>query len=161
LRVALRAPRASDAGGGAGAIDPTAGGMSSQAPRDRAHNRPTISDFGGGRYLTIPTEAHLTQLLSTRCPLNRGQYKLRRLHRPLIRGILGEGKVGSGAVVIREIARQDATQVALAQDDDVVEAVAPDRSDKAFGEGILPRAPRSREDFSDLHPFTRWRNTSP
>jgi hypothetical protein len=32
--------------------------MSSQAPRDRAHNRPTICDLGGGRYLTIPTEAH-------------------------------------------------------------------------------------------------------
>jgi hypothetical protein len=79
--------------------------------------------------------------------------QLRRLDRPLIRGILGEGKVGSGAVVIREIARQDATQVALAQDDDVVEAVAPDRSDQAFGEGILPRAPGSREDFSDLHPL--------
>lgn len=59
--------------------------------------------------------------------------------------------MGSGAVVIGEIARQDVTQVALAQDDDVVEAVAPDRSDQALGEGILPRAPRSREDFSDLH----------
>jgi hypothetical protein len=77
--------------------------------------------------------------------------QLRRLDRPQIRCILGEGKVGSGAVGIREIARQDATQVALAQDDDVVEAVAPDRPDQAFGEGILPRAPGSREDFSDLH----------
>jgi hypothetical protein len=43
------------------------------------------------------------------------------------------------------------TQVALAQDDDVVETVAPDRTHQALGEGILPRAPGSREDFSDLH----------
>jgi hypothetical protein len=78
--------------------------------------------------------------------------QLRRLG-PLIRCLLGEGEVGSGAVVIREIASQDVTQVALAQDDDVVEAVAPDRSDQAFGEGILPTAPSSREDFSDLHPL--------
>ncbi len=31
--------------------------------------------------------------------------QLRRLARPQIRCILGEGKVGSGAVVMREIAR--------------------------------------------------------
>ena len=77
--------------------------------------------------------------------------QLRRLDRPQIRCILREGKVGPGAVVISEITSQDVTQVALAQDDDVVETVAPDRVDQAFGEGILPRAPGSREDFSDLH----------
>jgi hypothetical protein len=73
------------------------------------------------------------------------------LDRPAVRCIFGEGKVGSGAVVIREIASQDVTQVALAQDDDVVETVAANRADQAFGKRILPRTLGSREDFSDLH----------
>ena len=39
----------------------------------------------------------------------------------------------------------------LAQDDHVVEAVAPNRADQAFGERILPRTSSSREDFLDPH----------
>jgi hypothetical protein len=45
--------------------------------------------------------------------------------RPPVRRIFGEGKVGSGAAVIREVASQDVTQVALAEDNDVVETFAP------------------------------------
>jgi hypothetical protein len=41
--------------------------------------------------------------------------------------------------------------VAVAEDDNVVETVAPDRADQAFGERILPRAVRCREDFVDVH----------
>jgi hypothetical protein len=41
--------------------------------------------------------------------------------------------------------------VTLAQDDHVVEAVAPDQADKAFGERILPGAVGRREDFVDAH----------
>jgi hypothetical protein len=41
--------------------------------------------------------------------------------------------------------------VALAQDEDMVETLSADRADQAFGEGILPRASGSREDFLDLH----------
>ena len=59
--------------------------------------------------------------------------------------------MGSSVVVVREVASQEVAQVTLAQDQDMVETVAPDRSDQAFGEGILPRASGSREDFLDLH----------
>ena len=77
--------------------------------------------------------------------------QLRRLDRPPVRRILGEGEVGAGAVVIREVASQDVAQVALAQDEDVVETLAPDRADQAFREGILPRASGGREDLLDPH----------
>jgi hypothetical protein len=54
-------------------------------------------------------------------------------------------------VVILEVASQNVTQVALAEDNDVVETVAPDRADQAFGEGILPRTLSGREDLLDPH----------
>ena len=53
-RVALRAPRASDAGGRPGAEKPTEGGMSEPRLESEPHNGPRIGDLGGGRYLTIP-----------------------------------------------------------------------------------------------------------
>jgi len=37
---------------------------------------------------------------------------LRRLDQPPVRRIFGEGEVGSGVVVVREVARQDVAQVA-------------------------------------------------
>jgi hypothetical protein len=74
-----------------------------------------------------------------------------RLDRPPVRCIFGEGEVRSGAVVIAEVASQDLTQMALAEDDDVVETVVPDRADQAFGERILPRTLSGREDFLDPH----------
>ena len=77
--------------------------------------------------------------------------QLRRLDRPPIRRILGEGEVGPGAVVVLEVSGEDVSQVALAQDEDMAETLSPDRADQAFGEGILPRASGSREDFLDLH----------
>jgi len=46
--------------------------------------------------------------------------------------------VGSGVVVVREVASQDVTQVALAQDEDMVETLAPDRADEPLREGVLP-----------------------
>jgi hypothetical protein len=82
---------------------------------------------------------------------NNNFAELRWLDRPAVRCIFGEGKVGSGAVVIRDVASQDVTQVALAEDDDVVETLAPNRADQAFGERILPRTSSSRENFLDPH----------
>jgi hypothetical protein len=75
---------------------------------------------------------------------------LRPLDRPPIRRILGEGEMGRGAVVVLEVSGEDVSQVALVQDEDMVETLFPDRADQAFREGILPRASGSREDFLDL-----------
>ena len=64
---------------------------------------------------------------------------LRPLDRPPVwRGLL-EREMGSGAVIVREVRGQDATQVAFAQNDDMIEALTPDRTDEPFHERILPR----------------------
>jgi hypothetical protein len=48
--------------------------------------------------------------------------------------------VGPRAVVVREVPGQDVAQVALAQDEDVIETLSPYRADEPFRERILPRA---------------------
>src|SRR5450759_3938856 len=45
----------------------------------------------------------------------------------------------SHAVIIVRIVFQNPTQMFLAQDNDVVQTLAPDRSDQPFGKAILPR----------------------
>jgi hypothetical protein len=62
---------------------------------------------------------------------------------------LPEREMRSCAVIVREVRGQDATEVLLAENDDIVEALVPQRADKAFHERILPRAARRREDFRD------------
>ena len=46
------------------------------------------------------------------------------LHCSGLRGVLVEGKVCSGTVVVDEVVAQQATQVGLVEDDDVIEALA-------------------------------------
>jgi hypothetical protein len=62
--------------------------------------------------------------------------ELRRVDRPPVRRILGEGEVGPGAVVVLDVPGKDVSQVALAQDEDMVETLSADRADQAFREGI-------------------------
>jgi len=40
--------------------------------------------------------------------------------------------------MILKISRQDVPQVTLVEDDDVIQALAADRADEAFGKWILP-----------------------
>jgi hypothetical protein len=55
----------------------------------------------------------------------------RELDRPEVRGVLVEGKVGARLMVIGEVAGQDAAEVALAEDEHVIQALAPDRADES------------------------------
>jgi hypothetical protein len=54
-------------------------------------------------------------------------------------------------MVVGEVAGQDAVEVSLAENENVIQTLAPDRSDQALGEGIVPRAVRCREDFGNPH----------
>jgi hypothetical protein len=54
-------------------------------------------------------------------------------------------------MVVGDVPGQDVSQVALAEDEDMVKTLSPDRADEAFREGILPRTSGSREHFWDLH----------
>src|ERR1700675_3289050 len=61
------------------------------------------------------------------------------LNRARNRRILVQGSMCSDAIVIVGVGFQDPTQMHLAQDNDVVHALTPDRSDQPFGKANLPR----------------------
>src|SRR5258707_529056 len=60
------------------------------------------------------------------------------LNRARNRRILVQGSMRSAEIVIVGVGFQDATQMHLAQDNDVVHTLTPDRSDQPFGKAILP-----------------------
>src|SRR5437588_6169795 len=70
---------------------------------------------------------------------------------PDVRRILVEREMRASPVIVGEVAGQDAAQVAFAQNQNVIQTLAPDRADEPLREGILPRAVRRREDFLDPH----------
>jgi hypothetical protein len=61
------------------------------------------------------------------------------LNRARNRRILVQGSMRSDAIVIVGVGFQDPTQMHLAQDNDVVHTLAPDRSDQPLGIAIPPR----------------------
>jgi hypothetical protein len=72
------------------------------------------------------------------------------LDRPGIGCVLVEREVGARLMVIDKVTSQDSTQMSFPQDEDMVETVAPDRTDQALGERTLPGAVWRRENFLDL-----------
>jgi hypothetical protein len=74
-----------------------------------------------------------------------------KLDGPGVGCVLVEREVGARLMVIDEVMGQDSAQVSFTQDENMVEALAPDRADQAFRERILPGAVRRREDFADAH----------
>ena len=75
----------------------------------------------------------------------------RRFDGPPVGRILVECEVSACAVIVREVAGQDAVQVALAQDEDMIQTLAPDRADEAFHDRVLPWAVGCRQHFTDAH----------
>ena len=61
-----------------------------------------------------------------------------RLDGPEVGCVLVEREVRARLVVIGEVVGQDSAQVSFAEHEDVVETLAPDRTDQALREGILP-----------------------
>jgi hypothetical protein len=76
---------------------------------------------------------------------------VRRLALAEFGGVLVEREVGPGSVMVLEVLAQDAPQVLLSENDDVVEAVPPKGPDHALAVRILPRRPRRGEDLLDPH----------
>jgi hypothetical protein len=60
-----------------------------------------------------------------------------RLDIPSIGSIFLEREVSAGPVIVREVRREDASKVTLAENDDMVQALAPDRADESLRERIL------------------------
>ena len=74
---------------------------------------------------------------------------LGELDGPDVGCVLVEREVRASLVIIREVAGQDAAQVPFAEDENVIQTVAPDRADEPLREGILPGTLGRREDFID------------
>jgi len=72
---------------------------------------------------------------------------------PDVGGVLVEREVRASPMIVADVAGQDATQVSLPEDEDMIQALAPDRADAPLREGILPRAVRRGKDFLDTHPL--------
>ena len=84
----------------------------------------------------------------------------RKLYDPARRGELDGSEVGrvflerevrARLMVIDEVAVQDAAQVPLAEDENVIQALASDRTDQALHERVLPGTVRRGENFLDPH----------
>ena len=56
----------------------------------------------------------------------------RWLDRPSVGCILVERQVSASPVIVREVRGEDASQVPLAENDDMVQTLAPDRADKSL-----------------------------
>src|SRR3989442_9768318 len=69
----------------------------------------------------------------------------RRLDRPSVGCVLVEREVSASPVVVREVAGQDAPQVLFAEDENMIQTLAPERADEPLRERILPPAVRRRE----------------
>src|SRR5207249_8574356 len=65
--------------------------------------------------------------------------------------ILVERQVSARLVVVRKVASQGTTQVLVAEDDDVIQTLAPDGADEPLREGVLPWAVRRRQDCTGAH----------
>jgi len=55
------------------------------------------------------------------------------------RCIFSQRPVASDVIVIASIVLQDPAQMCLAQDDEVIDTLAPERADQPFGKAISPR----------------------
>src|ERR687892_510192 len=64
-------------------------------------------------------------------------------------GILVEREMCPRVMVVGEVAGQDAAEMSFAQDENVIQTLAPDRADQALHERVLPGAVRHDEDEED------------
>lgn len=62
-----------------------------------------------------------------------------RLDLPWLRAVLPKTEVRPRFGVLGDVLAQHATEMPLVQDDHVIEALAPDRSDQSFDARVLPR----------------------
>jgi hypothetical protein len=83
------------------------------------------------------------------------------LNWPAVGRILVERQVSACPVVVREVANQGTAEVLFAEDDDVIQTLTPDGADEALREGILRRAVRRRQDFTDAHALQALPDTCP
>jgi hypothetical protein len=83
------------------------------------------------------------------------------LDRPHVRRILVEREMRARPVIIREVRDQRASQMPLAENDDMVQTLAPDRTDQSSAKGFCQGLWGAVRTSSIPIPFTRFRKASP
>jgi hypothetical protein len=73
------------------------------------------------------------------------------LHGTTKRRVLSESQMGTSPIVIVGVGSEDPTQMGLAQDQDMVEALSPDRADEPFNGSVLPGRARRSWSVPDAH----------
>ena len=97
----------------------------------------------GGASLVVSLEA--TNIWKLDDPPARG-----RLHGGLIWRVHLQGLMDSPPMVEIDVRTDNAAQVPLVKDNDVVQALSTERPDNPFGVRILPRTPRCGDHFFDI-----------
>ena len=67
------------------------------------------------------------------------------------RRILAQGQVRAEPVVVLGIVAEQIAQMALIDDDQVIQAIPPDRADQVLDVRVLPRRARCRRSIPDAH----------
>ena len=83
------------------------------------------------------------------------------LDEPEVGCVLVEREVRARLMVVSEVVGQDSAQVSFAEHENVVQALAPDRTDQALREGFCQGLCGAVRTSSMRMPLTRWRNCSP
>src|SRR5215831_7992417 len=73
------------------------------------------------------------------------------LYRPRLRRVLPQRKMRPGLVIVRKIRSQDSAQRTFVEHDHMIQALPAYGTNHALDVGSLPRRPRSRKHFPDLH----------
>lgn len=87
--------------------------------------------------------------------------RLGELDGPDGRRILVEREMSASPVIILEVAGRDAAYVPFAENENVIQTLAPDRTDEALGEGFCHGLCGAVRTSSIPMPFTRCRNCWP
>jgi hypothetical protein len=83
---------------------------------------------------------------------------VKALHPSWLRGVLRQGEVGAGPMLVDEVLAQYAAQMGFVQHHDVVEALAAEGADEPFHVGILPSdrgAARPHQSLANNSPHPR------
>ena len=67
------------------------------------------------------------------------------------RGVFVQRQVSPDRVVVGDVGFEDAAEVGLAEDDDMIETLPPYRADQPFDVSVLPRRSRCRRSITDAH----------
>ena len=87
--------------------------------------------------------------------------ELRRLDRPSVGCVLVEREVSTCPIIVGEVRGQDASQMPLTENYDMLRALASHRPDEPLDERVLPGLCGAVRTSLILIPFIRCRNRSP